>query len=379
MKMTMRTRIGAVLLLASAVLVALALGGCGRRESEAEPAGRDPTVNITPDNIAIVVRDTIQSGPQIAGTLTPERLATIRAEVGGSVVQTFAEKGQTVQRGAALLRIEDAALREAELSARSGVRSAQQAAQVAKRNAERAETLAKAGAIAEREVEQARSSATAAEAALADATARLTLAQQQLGHTQVRAPFTGVIVDKPVSAGDVVSPGGALYTITDPSRMKLEATVAAAQLSALRVGAPVNFVVQGYPGRIFTGRVERINPIADPSTRQIGVYVAIPNTGGALIGGTYAEGLVGSQRHAALIVPFNALDLTSATPTAVRLKNGKVETVTVQVGTRDEQNERVEIVSGVAPGDTLLIGAAQGISAGTPVRVRSIDNPATRR
>ena len=77
----MKTRIGAVLLLASAVLVALALGGCGRRESEAEPAGRDATVNITPENIAIVVQDTIQSGPQIAGTLTPERLATIRAEV----------------------------------------------------------------------------------------------------------------------------------------------------------------------------------------------------------------------------------------------------------------------------------------------------------
>jgi RND family efflux transporter MFP subunit len=336
-------------------------------------------VNITPDNIVVVARDTIQSGPQIAGTLTPEKLATIRAEVSGSVVQTYAEKGQTVQSGALLLRIEDAAARESELSARSQVRSAEQAAQLARRNAERASTLAQAGAIAERDVEQAKSAATAAEATLADANARLTLAQKQLAHTQVRAPFSGVIVDKPASAGDVVSPGNALYTITDPSRMKLEATVAANQLSAIRVGAPVNFVVQGYPGRVFTGRVDRINPLADPSTRQIGVYVSIPNVGGALVGGTYAEGLVGSQRHSALIVPYSAVDLASNAPTAVRLKNGKVESVTVQLGTKDEQNERVEVVSGVAVGDTLLIGAAQGISAGTPVRVRAIDNPATRR
>ncbi len=371
----MKTRLSALL----ALTLGIALAGCGRGESEAEPAARDATVNITPDNIAIVTRDTIQSGPQIAGNVTPERLATLRAEVGGSVVQTYAEKGQAVQRGALLLRIEDASLRESELSARSMVRSAEQAAQVARRNAERAATLAQAGAIADRELEQARSSATAAEATLADATARLSLARKQLEHTQVRAPFSGVIVDKPANAGDVVSPGAALYMITDPSRMKLEATVAAGQLGSLRVGSPVNFVVQGYPGRVFTGKLQRINPMADPSTRQIGVYVSIPNERGALVGGVYAEGLIGSQRHAALVVPYSAVDLTSNTPTAVRLKNGKVEAVTLQTGTRDEQNERVEILGGVAAGDTLLIGAAQGISAGTPVRVRAIDNSAVRR
>jgi RND family efflux transporter MFP subunit len=155
--------------------------------------------------------------------------------------------------------------------------------------------------------------------------------------------------------------------------MKLEAAVPASQVSAVRLGAPVQFVVQGAPGRVFAGRVQRINPAADPATRQVGVYVTIPNAGRSLVSGLYAEGRIGTERRAALVVPAAAVDLASAIPSVVRLKAGKVEKVDVRVGIRDEQNERIEILTGVAAGDTLLVGAAQGISPGTPVRVQVLD------
>ena len=361
------------------LMVLLVAVGCGRSsEGETASGAADQNEVITPDNIAVVALDTIESGPAIAGALMPERAAVIRAEVSGSVVQALAEKGQAVGRGALLARIEDASARESQLSARSGVRSAEQAAQVARRNVERATKLAEAGAIADRDLEAARVAASNADAMLADAMARLSLAEKQLANTQVRAPFNGIVADRPVSAGDVVAPGTPLYTVVDPSSMKLEALVPAAQLGALRVGAPVQFVVQGYTGRVFTGRVQRISPMADPATRQVGITVSIPNVGGSLVSGLYAEGRVGSQRRGTLVVPFNAVDLTGATPTVVRLKNGKVERVDVEVGIRDEQLERVELVSGVAAGDTLLLGAAQGISVGTAVRVQAIDAPARR-
>ncbi|HSL70407.1 MAG TPA: efflux RND transporter periplasmic adaptor subunit, partial [Longimicrobiales bacterium] len=342
----MKVRYGGLILLLLAALLAFALGACGRGDRQAE-ATTDSTVTITPENIAVVAVDTIQSGPTISGALMPDRAATIRAEVSGSVLQTYAEKGQTVARGALLARIDEAALRESFLSAKSGVRSAEQAAQVARRNAERAAALAEAGAISQRELEETRSAATNAEALLADAAARLSLAEKQLANTQIRAPFAGIVSDKPVSAGDVVSPGTALFTVVDPTQMKLEAAVPAAQLGALRIGSPVQFVVQGYTGRVFTGRLQRINPAADPVTRQVGVYVSLPNTGGTLVSGLYAEGVIGSQRRSALVVPQSAVDLTGATPSAVRLKNGKVERVDVQVGLRDEQRERIELTGGV--------------------------------
>ena len=363
------------LLLSSALLAA----GCKGGSSETSAEAVMETESITPDNIAVVTAHTIESGPAISGALAPERAAVIRAEIGGSVVQAIAEKGQPVSAGTLLARIEDTSVRDAHMAARSGVRSAEQSAQIAQRNAERSARLAEAGAISDRDLEAARLAASNAQAMLADAAARFSLAAKQLSNTQVRAPFSGIIAERPVSAGDVVSPGTALYTVVDPRSMKLEALVPAAQIGSIRVGAPVRFVVQGYPGRVFSGRVQRVSPAADPVTRQVAVFITAPNAGGSLVAGLYAEGRVGSERRAALVVPFNAVDLTAAAPTVMRLKNGKVERVSVQVGIRDEQNERIEIVSGVMTGDTLLLGAAQGISEGTAVRVQPIDNAPARR
>ncbi|MEX2284656.1 MAG: efflux RND transporter periplasmic adaptor subunit [Gemmatimonadota bacterium] len=375
----MRRKVGAFILLLLAVLLAFAIGGCNRNQGEASTTAGDQAQIITPENIAVVIQDTIESGPAISGALTPDRAAVIRAELGGSLVQTFAEKGQSVARGQVLARIEDSSLREAVLSARSAVRTAEQSLQVAKRNAERAQALAQAGAMSDRDLEQARWNVTNAESQLADAAARCSLAERQLSNTQVRAPFNGIVAEKPASPGDVVSPGTPLFTIVDPTRMKLEAAVPAAQIGAVRIGAPVQFTVQGYPGRVFTGRVERVSPAADPATRQVGVYIAIPNSGGSLVGGLFAEGRIGSERRGALVAPLNAVDLTGPTASVVKLENGKVERVEVRVGVRDDENERIEIVNGAVAGDTLLIGAAQGISIGSLVKVQALETPVTRR
>ena len=110
---------------------------------------------------------------------------------------------------------------------------------------------------------------------------------------------------------------------------------------------PVEFTVNAYPGRTFTGRVERINPAADPTTRQVRIYVAIPNTGGRLVSGLFADGRVATDARSAVVAPRNALDVRGLRPTAVRLKNGRAERVEVELGLEDEATERVEIRSGL--------------------------------
>jgi multidrug efflux pump subunit AcrA (membrane-fusion protein) len=131
----------------------------------------------------------------------------------------------------------------------------------------------------------------------------------------------------------------------------------------------VAFSVSGYPGRAFTGKITRINPVADPTTGQVRVVVSVPNAGNNLVGGLFAEGRVASERRNALVVPTGAVDVTGVKPFVIRLKQGKVERVDVELGLRDEESERIEVKSGVERGDTLLVGAARGISPGTPVRV----------
>jgi membrane fusion protein (multidrug efflux system) len=353
-----------------------ALVACGGERGGAAQERADVAVTVTPENLVVVDSGRIESGPSISGSLQPERQADIRAEVAGSVLETRAEEGERVARGALLARIDDTAVRDQFLSARSALRSAEQAAALAQRNLERARRLAEAGAISERDLETARLDSSTAESQRADAAARFALAQKQLASTRVTAPFAGVVSDRAVSAGDVVQPGAALYTVVDPSSMELRAAVPASELGAVRVDAPVEFTVNGYPGRVFTGRVTRINPTANAATGQVEITAALPNTGGALVGGLFAEGRISSQSRETLVVPLDAVEFSGSESTVLRVKQGKAERTVVQIGIRDEQGEQVELVSGIALGDTLLLGAVKSITPGTPVRVQEFaDRP----
>lgn len=366
----------AILRLAAASAVIIAFAGCRGGTAEADSTAVE-TTTVGAENIAVVTNGVLQSGPTVSGALTPEREAVVRAQVGGSVLQTYVDLGQAVRAGTTLGRIEAGGLQDVYLSARAGVTSASNSADIAQRELARSEKLLAAGAIAERDIEQARRNAIAANAALADARARLATAQKQVGNTVITAPISGVVSDRAVSAGDVVQTGAMLFTVVDPSSMRLEGSVPAEQLGQVKLGAPVTFTVNGYPGRTFTGRVSRVNPVADPATRQVRIVISIPNAEGRLVGGLFATGRLASQSHSGLVVPASAVDSRSNVPAVFRIKGGKVERVPVQLGLRDEAAERIEIASGVQVGDTLLLGAAQGITPGTIVKVSSPSDKAT--
>jgi RND family efflux transporter MFP subunit len=152
--------------------------------------------------------------------------------------------------------------------------------------------------------------------------------------------------------------------------------VPAQQLSDVQIGAPVEFTVTGYADRMFTGRVDRVSPMADPTTGQVEITVALPNTTGELVGGLFAQGRVASRTHNGVIVPASAVDVRGLRPVVRVLAQGAVARKEVELGLRDEATDRVEVTSGLAAGDTLLLGAAQGIAPGTPVRVRPVtDTP----
>jgi len=353
------------------LVLALTLGtlaGC-KGAGDSKAATTPTAMLVGPENVAVVKAQQIRSGPAISGTLEPEEQATVRAEVAGTVLQTLAEQGQRVAQGQTLARIDDSALREAELSARAAVTTAQNTVDVNKRQVDRNEALIKAGAIAERDLELARNQYSAAEAQLANAKSLLANAQKQLSKATLKAPFAGIVSLRQVSAGDIAQVGALMFTVVNPSTMRLEASVPADQLSAIRVGAPVDFTVNGYPGRQFTGRITRINPVADAATRQVRIIASLPNASGTLVGGLFAAGHVASEIRSAPVVPIAAVDERELHPFVMRIKNGVVEKTEVELGIRDAATETVEIKKGVAPGDTILLGAARGISEKTPVKV----------
>jgi membrane fusion protein, multidrug efflux system len=351
------------------LLVAAFASACRNGDASADTTAASNAVLVGPENIVVVKAELIRTGPTLSGGIQAEREATVRAEISAAVMETYAEPGQRVSAGSVIARLDDSAIRDQELSARASVATAANAHDIAKRERERAEALVKAGAIAERDMERARNGELAAETQLANARAIHSSAQKQMSRTRITAPFAGVISARQVNAGDVASPGTALFTIVDPSTMRLEASVPAQSLSSVRVGLPVEFAIAGYPTRRFTGRVTRVNPTADPATRQVRIIATIPNAGAALVGGLFAEGRVASETRTAPVVPVASVDERGVRPSVMRIKNGKVERVEVDLGLKDNQTETVEVRSGVVPGDTVLLGTARGLTPGTPVRV----------
>jgi RND family efflux transporter MFP subunit len=355
----------------SATLVVLAAcGGGGAAEDAAlDSTAAPPAVTVAASGLAVVDSFRLEEGPTFSGTLVAERSAQLRPQVGGAVLVVRVRAGDRVGAGQALAVIDTLVLADHARSARLGVTSAELGASTAERNLARSNELFRAGAIAERDLEAARNQAAQANAMLEDARARLASATKQLSNATVRAPFAGVVSEVPVSVGDVVQPGGdPVAVVVDPGSLELEAAVPASNLAELRVGSPVEFTVASHPGRVFEGRVARVNPAVDATTGQLQLYVRVPNADRTLAAGLFAEGRVAVRSTRGLGVPAAALDARSTTPSVKRVRGGLVQVVPVTVGLRDLLAERVEITSGLAAGDTVLVGASLGVPAGTPVR-----------
>ncbi|MFP2912752.1 efflux RND transporter periplasmic adaptor subunit [Pyxidicoccus sp. 3LFB2] len=287
--------------------VGCALAGCNKGSEGAAPPA-EPVVTLGQENVARAEPRELQSGPGISGTLQARKAAAVRAEVGGTILDLKAEQGQAVKKGQELARIEATSQMDQLLAARTAVGAARSALQVAQAEEERNAKLVKAGVITARDFERVQLAVAQAQGQLAEARSRLTLAQEQVGRSRITAPFDGVVSERQASAGDVVQPGAPLFTVVDPRTLRLEASVPAARLEQVKVDTAVEFRVTGYGERAFNGKVERINPVVDPATGQVRIYVAIPNTDLQLLAGLFAEGRVASQARRALAVPTDAIE-----------------------------------------------------------------------
>ena len=352
-------------------LVAITAACGGSKAETATASAAPPVVRLSAENVATAGIGELNAGPSISGQLAPAREATVRAQVGGSIVTLIVDKGQSVSAGQVVAKINARDLNDAMNSAQAAVKSAENSLKVAESEQVRTASLVKGGALAARDLEQANNMVSAAEAQVAAAKARQGSVRQQLDDTNVKAPFAGVVSDRPAHQGDVVAPGTAILTIIDPSSMRLEALVRADEIGQVRTGAAVPFRVRGYPSQVFTGRVDRLSPTADPVTRQVTIFVSIPNTGGKLIAGLFAEGRVNAESRRAIVIPASAVDDTGPSPTVTRInpQNGKAERVNVTLGVRQTDNETIEITNGIAAGDVVILGSSKAVTPGTAVNV----------
>ncbi|HYC50077.1 MAG TPA: efflux RND transporter periplasmic adaptor subunit [Gemmatimonadaceae bacterium] len=332
------------------------------------PGGRpSPTVTLAAGDIGVVRRDTIEEGIAITGDLNPIESVEVRARIEGDLVGVYVREGQQVRVGQQLARFESSEQESAHTSAQADRVAAESELATAQWNLEQTTELYRAGAVSEMDFKSAQQSVITARARVAATQSRVRAAASLLRDTRVLAPTTGIIARRLVENGEHLARGAGLFTLVRSDALELTAAVPARQANAVRVGQTVHFVADG---RSFDGKVARVSPTVDPTTRSVAVFVQVPNANGALKGGTFATGRVVSRVvSGALVVPMSAVRQSSdnGRPFVYRINGQTLDIATVQLGVVDERSGVAEVLDGLQAGDRVIVGNLGTLGRGMQV------------
>ncbi len=188
------------------------------------------------------------------------------------------------------------------------------------------------------------------------------------GYRQVKAPFTGVITQRNVDVGALVSTGNTLlYRIAQTGTLRIFVNVPQTNADAIRAGQGAHLKVSNLPGRVFKGSVARTANALDPSSRTMLVEVQVPNADGALLPGMYAQVELNDARlYAPVVVPGDSLQVNAdGTKIALVRPDHTVHFQPIEVG-RD-YGDKLEVISGLKEGDTIIPRPGDAIREGTKV------------
>lgn len=314
-----------------------------------------PSDRPTPVEIELVKRGSVSRTSMIAGMLEPIRTVGVNAQLSGILLSLPAEEGHRVRQGDVLAQID---ARELEAQARS----AEAALRFAQSTVERSEQLFKQQIITMAELERDRASFESAKASSEQLKTRL-------GYASVKAPITGVITEKLIEAGDIVSSSTRLFTVADVSTLVTRIQVSELEVSTLRAGDMVPLTVDALGGQKVQGRIRRIFPAADSATRLVPVEVALSGTqlSGLRPGYTVRATLSLDKREDALLVPSRAVSGPAGARAVYIVKGGVVERRAVRVGS--DMAGLSEILEGVGEGDSVIVSGTSMIREGAKAKV----------
>lgn len=384
-------------------LAALLLAACGGERAAEAPGPPPPVTGV---RVETTTPTPVRAAEEVVGTVRTKTQMVIASKVQGYVREVRARQGDHVEHGRVLVTVDDreltaradrarSALAEAEMGLDEVKRTLEEA-EAALRSAEADRAYAEATATRYRQLRQSelisaqdyetvetrRKSAAAlveqAQARIASVRARekqmgyridaaaaeLRAAEIALGETRIPAPATGVVVDRRVEPGDLAVPGQPLLVLDDPRAYRLEASVGESAVGRVRLGERVPVVLDSL-GRTLEGRVAEIIPAADPSSRTVTVKLDLPADPG-LRSGLFGRARFPAGERQALLVPIAALVERGQLIAVYVVDADDVARLRlVTAGTRHA--DRVEVLSGLAGGERVVVEGAPRVSDGARV------------
>jgi membrane fusion protein (multidrug efflux system) len=316
-------------------------------------AGQRPQQPPIPVAVAKAEVGSISSFYAATATLAAEKEAQILARVAGVVKTLNCEEGDLVSAGQSLLAIDNDEYR---------FRLAQAEANTAdlRSRFERLEEMQKRDLVSAEEFETLKNDLKSAEAE--EGLARLTLS-----YTNVKAPFNGAVVNRLVDVGQNVSVGTPLFVLSDFEPLLARVFVPAKEFKKLKPDQPVDLVVES-TGQRLSGRITLVSPVIDPTSGTIKVTIEIPSYPKGVRPGDFAEvRIVTETRDNATLVPKIALVTDRGEQVVYIAADGTSERRVVDVGFEDD--DFAEIISGVQPGEPVVVKGQRSLKHGSPIKI----------
>jgi RND family efflux transporter MFP subunit len=349
-----------------ALLALVAVAGC--RETEAG-AVSEPTlapklvVAVAPAGERMLTRTA-----QVQGAMFPREQTTLASEVEGSVVAVLADFGDPVKQGQILMRINP---REYQLRVDSVQATLDQArARLANSQAdfERLNELKRQGLISPQQFDKTSATLQVDQADVESAEKALALARKKLGDTSIRAPFAGAVQKRMASLGEYVVPGKQLYEIIATDPIKLHCPIPERFVPLTKVGMPVKVTIDARPGITYSGRITRIAPALDESSRTLLVEAEVPNPDGVLKPGFFAHVTIDLGQDRALFVPLSAILRYAGVARVFVVKDGVAHSREVETGATE--GDFIEITKGLKPGERVITTDVDRMADGVKVVAR---------
>lgn len=288
------------------------------------------------------------------GTLNSDESVQIAPEIPGRVIDVSFAEGRSVSEGDIIVKLDDA-LARAELA------DAEARLVLAQANAGRAQTLSKNGHVSEKVLDEAKAN-------LGTAVAAVELARVRLDKHTIRAPFNGVVGIRQVSPGAFVTAGTTVVNLEKIDELKVDFSLPEIHLADIKPGQAIELRVDALAGRTFTGRIYAIDPMVDVNGRSLKIRARVSNAGGELRPGLFARIVVkGETESQVVLVPESAVIPRGGENFVYRIEDGKVVEAKVKLG--DRANAEVQILDGLAGDAAVVTAGQQKIKNGASVTV----------
>jgi HlyD family secretion protein len=242
-------------------------------------------------------------------------------------------------------------------TARATLVQAQSAYDIAKRHFEALQSFAQKDAI------------KSAKAQLISAQGKYEGAAAQLSYSEIRSPIDGVVTDRPLYAGETAAAGAPLLTVMDTRTLIAKTHLPAHEAAQLKVGQPADLIVPGLAAPV-EGKVRLVSPALDPGSTTVEVWVVVPNADGRLKAGSAVHVDITSRTLPnAITVPAESIVNAPDGSKAVMVIGPDNVAHTQAVQTGITQDGKIQITSGLKPGERVVTSGAYAMADGTKVKV----------